>query len=317
MTRLFTYVTVDGKIGTAQVISPKAAEVIADKHYDKLADLWTKNDPRSRYWFEDFLGPLLTCSWFPKKFDAYHITDKNSIGKANWERTLCDSLVIDAGLQLLRCDTKDIFERKWSQAVKNGSLEKCLLQSPEQYLGVDYLLGLNHGISATTGPKHSIAKSFLEKLRDIFQHCKGQYSFTLSFFTTGDPTKFAQDRSSEPSWRWRGGETKCLRMCMYRWCRFRRRETAWRKLKRCGVCCRACGVQNKISGMGAWAGMGYGIVFVGRLLRLHSMPCRRSSEARMRMQPPTSIRQKWLWRWFFARRFDGLQKATSLCPEPH
>ncbi|CAJ1343840.1 unnamed protein product [Effrenium voratum] len=197
LTRLFTYVTVDGKIGTAQVISPKAAEVIADKHYDKLADLWTKNDPRSRYWFEDFLGPLLTCSWFPKKFDAYHITDKNSIGKANWERTLCDSLVIDAGLQLLRCDTKDIFERKWSQAVKNGSLEKCLLQSPEQYLGVDYLLGLNHGISATTGPKHSIAKSFLDTLRDIFQHCKGQYSFTLSFFTTGDPTKFAPKSGEE------------------------------------------------------------------------------------------------------------------------
>ncbi|CAJ1443945.1 unnamed protein product [Effrenium voratum] len=197
LTRLFTYVTVDGKIGTAQVVSPKAAEVIADKHYDKLADLWTKNDPRSRYWFEDFLGPLLTCSWFPKKFDAYHITDKNSIGKANWERTPCDSLVIDAGLQLLRCDTKDIFERKWSQAVKNGSLEKCLLQSPEQYLGVDYLLGLNHGISTTTGPKHSIAKSFLEKLRDIFQHCKGQYSFTLSFFTTGDPTKFAPESGQE------------------------------------------------------------------------------------------------------------------------
>ncbi|CAJ1417215.1 unnamed protein product [Effrenium voratum] len=197
LTRLFTYVTVDGKIGTAQVVSPKAAEVIADKHYDKLADLWTKNDPRSRYWFEDFLGPLLTCSWFPKKFDAYHITDKNSIGKANWERTLCDSLVIDAGLQLLRCDTKDIFERKWSQAVKNGSLEKCLLQSPEQYLGVDYLLGLNHGISATTGPKHSIAKSFLEKLRDIFQHYKGQYSFTLSFFTTGDPAKFAPESGQE------------------------------------------------------------------------------------------------------------------------
>ncbi|CAJ1397081.1 unnamed protein product [Effrenium voratum] len=197
LTRLFTYVTVDGKIGTAQVVSPKAAEMIADKHYDKLADLWTKNDPRSRYWFEDFLGPLLTCLWFPKKFDAYHITDKNSIGKANWERTQCDSLVIDAGLQLLRCDTKDIFERKWSQAVKNGSLEKCLLQSPEQYVGVDYLLGLNHGISATTGPKHSIAKSFLEKLRDIFQHCKGQYSFTLSFFTTGDPTKFAPESGQE------------------------------------------------------------------------------------------------------------------------
>ncbi|CAJ1375801.1 unnamed protein product [Effrenium voratum] len=197
LTKLFTYVTVDGKIGTAQVISPKAAEVIADKHYDKLADLWTKNDPRSRCWFKDFLGPLLTCSWFPKKFDAYHITDKNSIGKANWERTPCDSLVIDAGLQLLRCDTKDIFERKWSQAVKNGSLEKCLLQSPEQYLGVDYLLGLNHGISTTTGPKHSIAKSFLEKLRDIFQHCKGQYSFTLSFFTTGDPTKFAPESGQE------------------------------------------------------------------------------------------------------------------------
>ena len=53
-----------------------------------------------------------------------------------------------------------------------------------------------------------------------------------------------------------------------------------------------------------------------QLLGLHSMPCRRSSEARMRMQPPTSISQKWLWRWFFARRFDGLQKATSLCPEP-
>ena len=187
----------DGKIGTAQVISPKAAEVIADKHYDKLADLWTKNDPRSRYWFEDFLGPFLTCSWFPKKFDAYRITDKNSIGKANWERTPCDSLVIDAGLQLLRCDTKDIFERKWSQAVKKGSLEKCLLQSPEQYLGVDYLLGLNHGISATTGPKHSMAKSFLEKLQDIFQHCKGQYSVTLSFFTTGDPTKFAPESGQE------------------------------------------------------------------------------------------------------------------------
>ncbi|CAJ1349768.1 unnamed protein product, partial [Effrenium voratum] len=197
LTRLFTYVTVDGKIGTAQVVSPKAAEVIADKHYDKLADLWTKNDPRARYWFEDFLGPLLTCSWFPKKFDAYHITDKNPQGKANWERTPCNSLVIDAGLQLLRCDTKDIFERKWSQAVKNGSLDKCLLQSPERYAGVDYLVGLNHGISATTGPKHSIAKSFLDTLRDIFQHCKGQYSFTLSFFTTGDPANFAPKSGEE------------------------------------------------------------------------------------------------------------------------
>ncbi|CAJ1428717.1 unnamed protein product, partial [Effrenium voratum] len=197
LTRLFTYVTVDGKIGTAQVVSPKAAEVIADKHYDKLADLWTKNDPRARYWFEDFLGPLLTCSWFPKKFDAYHITDKSSQGKANWERTPCNSLVIDAGLQLLRCDTKDIFERKWSQAVKNGSLDKCLLQSPERYAGVDYLLGLNHGIFATTGPKHSIAKSFLDTLRDIFQHCKGQYSFTLSCFTTGDPANFAPKSGEE------------------------------------------------------------------------------------------------------------------------
>ena len=142
--------------------------------------------------------------------------------------------------------------------MKNGSLEKCLLQSPERYAGIDYLLGLNHGISATTGPKHSIAKSFLDTLRDIFQHCKGQYSFTLSFFTTGDPAEFAPKSGEEfrAFMEMAQGRDRVFKNVFVQVVQVPKTRTAWRKFKRCGVCCRACGVQNKISGMGAWAGMG-------------------------------------------------------------
>ena len=109
--------------------------------------------------------------------------------KAKWKRTPCEPLVIEPDLQLLKCDTQHIMDEKWSQAVEKGDLEKYLLHSPDQYVGVDYLLKFNHGIFVTTGLNHSIAKGFLTKLQDIFKHCKGKYSFTLSFFRYGRARK--------------------------------------------------------------------------------------------------------------------------------
>ena len=68
------------------------------------------------------------------------------------------------GLQLLECDTEKIFDTRWREAVKKGSLDKCVLHSPERYSGIDYLLDFNHGISVTSSALHSIAPGISYKV---------------------------------------------------------------------------------------------------------------------------------------------------------
>ena len=93
-------------------------------------------------------------------------------------------------MQLLECDTDQIFNDRWRKAVQKGSLEGRVLHSPENYPGIDYLLDFNHGISVTTSLKHDIAKAFREKLVEMFGNASQPCSFTLTFLITGEPQKF-------------------------------------------------------------------------------------------------------------------------------
>ncbi|CAJ1360721.1 unnamed protein product [Effrenium voratum] len=190
--RLFTFRTENGISCTVAVCSPKARELLAQEHYAELVNLWKdESDPKSRYWLEDFVGVWLTTSWRDKRLEPWMITYE---GK--WEHKKGKDLVVPA-LKLLHCDFNDIFNSRWLQAVKRRGTEKCLVHSPERYPGIDYLLDFNHGISVTLSPKHSIAEGFAKRLRDIFEDCKGQHSFTLTFLAPGAPSKFVPKKSAE------------------------------------------------------------------------------------------------------------------------
>ena len=193
-TRLFTYLSADGISRAVSVCSPGAAALLVEKHYDELVPLWSSAAPRSRYWLEDFVGPLLTTYWPGKKgLAAFEVTNAaQQAGKrVQWNVTPVNDLQVKQGLQLLECDTDQIFDDRWREALQRGSLEGRVLHSPENYPGIDYLLEFNHGISVTTSLKHDIAKVFRQKLEDMF---KVGSSFTLTFLITGEPTKFKPDR---------------------------------------------------------------------------------------------------------------------------
>ena len=166
-TRLFTYVSPDGISSNVAFCSPGATELIIEKHYDQLVKLWCDtNNPRSRYWLEDSVGPLLTTFWPGKKgLAAFEFT------KAGKPRSKSKDWEVKEGLQLLECDTGQIFEQSWQQAVQSGSLKGSVLHSPENYPGIDYLLEFNHGISVTSSLSHNIAKAFRAKLSDVRKCC--------------------------------------------------------------------------------------------------------------------------------------------------
>ena len=110
--------------------------------------------------------------------------------------TAVNDFQVQKGLQLLECDTEKIFDNRWREAVKKGSLDKCVLHSPERYSGIDYLLDFNHGISVTSSALHSIAPEFRTKLEQMFKShssTEENRSFTLTFLITGDPEHFAPD----------------------------------------------------------------------------------------------------------------------------
>ena len=193
-TRLFTHGSVDGISHNVSVCSPGAATLLVEKHYDKLVQLWCDpSTPRSRYWLEDFVGVLLTKLWSGKTgLFAFEVTKAaNAAAKrAQWNYKSVMDLPVKEGLQLLECDTDHIFDARWREAVQRGSLEGRVLHSPENYPGIDYLLEFNHGISVTTSLKHDIAKSFREKLVEMFGNASQPCSFTLTFLITGEPQKF-------------------------------------------------------------------------------------------------------------------------------
>ena len=199
-TRLFTYRSEKGISSNVSVCSPGAAALLVKKHYDKLVLLWSNADkPNSRYALEDCVGPLLTTFWPGKKgLAACEVTNTAPAGatKAKWNRTPVNDFQVQEGLQLLECDTEKIFDDRWREAVKKGSLDKCVLHSPERYSGIDYLLDFNHGISVTSSASHSIAKEFRTKLKEMFKchsSTEENRSFTLTFLITGDPEHFAPD----------------------------------------------------------------------------------------------------------------------------
>ena len=198
-TRLFTYLSADGISNSVTVCSPGAAILLVEKHYDKLVELWNAGKPESRYVLEECVGPLLTTFWPGKQgFTAFEVTNAaQPAGKrAQWNRTPVNDFQVKKGLQLLECDTEKIFDTRWREAVKQGSLDKCVLHSPERYSGIDYLLDFNHGISVTSSASHSIAPEFRTKLEQMFKShssTEENRSFTLTFLTTGDPEHFAPD----------------------------------------------------------------------------------------------------------------------------
>ena len=197
-TRLFTYLSADGIFNNVTVCSPGAATLLVDEHYDKLVDLWNAGKPESRYVLEECVGPLLTTFWPGKQgFTAFEVTNAaQAAGKrAQWNRTPVNDFQLKEGLQLLECDTDQIFNDRWRKAVQKGSLEGRVLRSPENYPGIDYLLDFNHGISVTTSLKHDIAKAFREKLVEMFGKISQPCSFTLTFLITGEPHKFTPNRS--------------------------------------------------------------------------------------------------------------------------
>ena len=191
-TRVFTYLSVDGISSQVTVCSPGAAKLILEKHYDKLVQLWSDaSNPTSRYWLEEFVGPLLTTFWPGKKgLAAFEITNTAATGtKATWNRKRVKDLEVKEGLQLLRCDTDKIFDDRWREAVQKGSLEGRVLHSPENYAGIDYLVEFNHGIQVTNSDTHTIAKAFRNKLEEAFRNTA--QSFTLTLLITRKPDEFA------------------------------------------------------------------------------------------------------------------------------
>ena len=189
LTRLFTYISKDAREYEVDFCCAGAAALVANAHYDKLVKLWRGQDEPARYWFQKFVGPLLTFPWFPKQFAAWTITNKGSAERASWQRERCDDLTIAENLQLVECDSTAIFEERWRQAVREGTPSKQVLSSPAGYPGIDYLLEFNHGIQVTTSGKHNLAQEFRQKLKTMFNGTR--HSFTLTFFITGDPERFA------------------------------------------------------------------------------------------------------------------------------
>ena len=189
LTRLFTYISKDALRYEVDFCCAGAAALVASAHYEKLVELWSKQDEPARYWLQKFAGPLLTFSWFPKKFAAWTITNKGSADRASWHRVRCkDDLVIAENLHLVECDSTAIFEDRWQEALQKGTPSQQVLSSPAGYPGIDYLLEFNHGIQVTTSPMHNLAKEFRDKLKEMFNGTR--HSFTLTFLITGDPKKF-------------------------------------------------------------------------------------------------------------------------------
>ena len=141
-TRLFTYRSVDGISRDVTVCSPGASALLVEKHYDKLVELWCDaRNPRSRYWLEDFVGPLLTTFWPGKKgLTAFQVTNNAPAAakKAQWQRKRVKDFEVKKGLQLRESDMETIFDDRWREAVQKGSLEGHVLHSPENYPGIDY-----------------------------------------------------------------------------------------------------------------------------------------------------------------------------------
>ena len=189
LTRLFTYISKDALKYEVDFCCAGAAALVANAHYDKLVELWRGQDEPARYWFQKFVGPLLTFSWFHKKFAAWTITNEGSADRASWQRKKCTDLMIAENLQLVECDSTTIFEDRWQKALQNGTLAQQVLSSPAGYPGIDYLLEFNHGIQVTTSGKHNLAQEFRQKLKTMFNGTR--HSFTLTFFITGDPERFA------------------------------------------------------------------------------------------------------------------------------
>ena len=188
LTRLFTYISKDALEYEVDFCCAGAADLVANAHYEKLVDLWRGQDEHARYWFQKFVGPLLTFSWFHKKFAAWTITNKGSADRASWQWERCEDLTIAENLQLVECDSTAIFEERWRQAVREGTPSKQVLSSPPNYPGIDYLLEFNHGIQVTTSAKHNLAQEFRKKLKNMFEGTR--HSFRLTFLITGDPQKF-------------------------------------------------------------------------------------------------------------------------------
>ena len=189
LTRLFTYISKDGRQYEVDFCCAGAAALVANEHYEKLVELWSKQDEPARYWFQKFLGPLLTFSWFHKRFAAWTITNEGTADRASWRREKCDDLMIAENLQLLECDSIAIFADRWWKALQERTLSQKVLSSPAGYPGIDYLLDFNHGIQVTTAGKHNLAQQFREKLMTMFKGTR--HSFTLTFLTTGDPKTFS------------------------------------------------------------------------------------------------------------------------------
>ena len=118
LTRLFTYISKDALDYQADFCCAGAAALVAKEHYDKLVNLWSDPSDSSRYWFQKFVGPLLTFSWFQKKFAARAITNKGTADRASWQRERCDDLTIAENLQLVECDSTAIFEERWQKALQ-------------------------------------------------------------------------------------------------------------------------------------------------------------------------------------------------------
>ena len=85
----------------------------------------------------------------------------------------------------------------FEEAVQQKSLGKRLLRCPNNYPGIDYLLDFNHGIQVTNAMQHSIAPSFVEKLKYVFASVKEKQDFTLTFLITGDAKFFKPEKKAE------------------------------------------------------------------------------------------------------------------------
>lgn len=183
-TRLFTYKSENGTESRIVLSSPGAEQELIKTQYARLMEFCCSRDDKSKYWFEEFAGVFLRSSaWSNKTLRPYNITPRTE----NNTR-LAQPFVTPFGFGLEEIATPDLFEQQWQEAVQKKSLGK-LLHCPKGYPGIDYLLDFNHGIQVTNSMEHSIAPTFLDKLRAVFQGVPGQ-NFTLTFLITGDAKRF-------------------------------------------------------------------------------------------------------------------------------
>ena len=188
-TRLFTYRSNDSKNREVGFCSEGAFQLVVDKHYESLVDMWCPTTyPIAPFALEDFAGDLLTAGlqrWSGQEGPISLPANVLQRERGKWVQTPT-SFEVQPG-SLLECDSESSFDQFWKDAISSGELQQ-VLHSPHKYPGIDYLLTPNHGVQVTQARSHSISQEFQEKLTTFLAGATPR-PFLLTFLVT-DADKF-------------------------------------------------------------------------------------------------------------------------------